>query len=35
MPKHAILWFVAGWLLSLVFPPSALLGMVKGVTGGA
>lgn len=35
MNKHTILWVLAGWLVSLVFPPSALFSMFKGVFGNA
>lgn len=28
--KHTILALIVGWLISFVFPPQALLGMVKG-----
>lgn len=35
MNKHIVLWFFAGWMLSLIFPPSALFGMFKGVFGSA
>lgn len=30
MSKRVILWFVAGWLLSLVISPKAILGYVRG-----
>lgn len=33
MDKKIILWFVAGWLLSLIFPPTRLLMMISGKKG--
>jgi len=30
MNKKLIMWFVAGWLLALFFPPSRVMGMIKG-----
>lgn len=33
MNKKLILWFVAGWLLAVVFPPSRVLGMFTGKRG--
>lgn len=35
MHKHAILWVLLGWVVSLVLPPQSLLGMFRGVTGAA
>jgi hypothetical protein len=35
MSKHVVLAVLAGWLISLVFPPSSLLGMFRGVFGNA
>ena len=35
MSKHTLLWFLAGWLLSLVFAPTALLGLFKSFTSRA
>jgi hypothetical protein len=35
MKKNNIFWALAGWLISLLFPPSALFGMLKGVLGHA
>lgn len=35
MTKHMVLWALVGWLVSIVFPPSSLLGMVRGVFGNA
>ena len=30
MNKKLIMWFVAGWLLALFFPPSRVMAMLKG-----
>lgn len=30
MSKKIVLWFVAGWLLALFFPPTRLTGFIKG-----
>lgn len=35
MHKWTILAFLAGWLLSLVFSPAAVLGMFRGATNAA
>lgn len=35
MHKYTVLAFIAGWLLSLVFAPQALLGMFRGATNSA
>lgn len=29
MPKRVWLWFLAGWLVSLVFSPTHVMGMFK------
>lgn len=35
MKKHShLVWFLAGWLLSLLFSPMIVLGLFKGVLGG-
>lgn len=28
--KRIIMWFIAGWLLALFFPPTRLTAMLKG-----
>jgi hypothetical protein len=30
MNKKIILWFLAGWLLALIVPPTRVTGMLKG-----
>lgn len=35
MNKAHLLWFLAGWFLSLVFAPTALLGLFKSFTSRA
>jgi hypothetical protein len=30
MNKKLVLWFLAGWLLALVIPPTRVTGMFKG-----
>lgn len=30
MNKKLIIWFVAGWLLALIIPPTRVTGMLKG-----
>lgn len=30
MNKKLIIWFVAGWLLALIIPPTRVTGMIKG-----
>ena len=30
MNKKIVIWFIAGWLLALFFPPTRLTGMLKG-----
>jgi hypothetical protein len=35
MTKNHFFWALVGWLVSLLFPPSALFGMAKGVLGHA
>lgn len=34
MHKSPFFWATLGWLVSLVFPPQILIGMLKGVAGG-
>jgi hypothetical protein len=35
MKKNAFIWALVGWLVSILFPPSALFGMFRGVFGNA
>lgn len=28
---HALMWFLAGWLFSLIFAPAIFLNLVRGV----
>lgn len=35
MHKTAFFWAMVGWLVSILFPPSALFGMFRGVFGNA
>lgn len=35
MHKNNLFWALVGWLVSLVFPPTMLLGLLKGVFGNA
>jgi hypothetical protein len=28
--KKLIMWFLAGWLLALILPPTRITGMLKG-----
>lgn len=30
MNKKILLWFLAGWLLALILPPTRVTGMLKG-----
>lgn len=30
MNKKLIMWFLAGWLLALILPPTRITGMLKG-----
>lgn len=30
MNKKILLWFLAGWLLALIVPPTRVTGMLKG-----
>ncbi|TCO52990.1 hypothetical protein EV192_111184 [Actinocrispum wychmicini] len=35
MHKSPVFWGIIGWLVSLLFPPSALFGAFRGVFGNA